>query len=164
MKTIPSLVLCFIAVAGCADGERVAVHAASGKLSATCNWNGECLPDLRFFSYDGPDVDIRFIFVPAVEGGEGLAPIQKYLRTTDVEIAPALLPKHEHSVCGQSEPLTSLTRYEGGVLSGSIEGTIRLCRTTGGDILDDTGIDPIPFTVTFDLTFDPREKPPASGS
>jgi hypothetical protein len=99
-----------------------------------------------------------------VEADGGLASIRSNLQATDVALVPALLPAHEHMVCGQSIPVTTLSSYEARILSGRIEGAIRLCRVVQGDILDDTGIDPIPFSVTFQLGFDPHERPPAPGS
>jgi hypothetical protein len=158
---IRDLALCCIALVASACGEHIAVNATNGKLAAACNWNGECLPEFRFFTYKGPEVELRLVFGSGVDSADSVRSIRANLQAADADIKPGLIPTDGHEVCGYTRPIPILTDYQRGILSGRLHGGIRLCRLLG-DVTDDTGIDPVSFTVAFDLAFDPHEMPPPS--
>jgi len=145
------------------NGGRVTIHATSSAAGdgfvATCNWDGTCLDDQRQFEYDGAEVDIHIGFKSAIDADASLASLRANQLYPDVDIVAARLPpENPYVYCGQTVPVLRIDGYDNGRLRGQIDGNMRRCQVFD-DILDDSGIDPVPFTVTFDLPFDPHQAP-----
>lgn len=88
-----------------------------------------------------------------------LASLRQHLEIGEDEFADGAIPESTDAiVCGQEGPKVHLEDFSGGRLRGSIEGSVRRCRAKG----DDTGVEPYPFVIHFDLGFDPNEAPPTS--
>ncbi|MCY0995333.1 hypothetical protein OV203_49865 [Nannocystis sp. ILAH1] len=135
--------------------------ALEGSFHATCNWDGTCDPDIRYFRFEGEDYDLRLAFASDILVDADLASLRQHLLLGEAEFADGVIPESSDAVvCGQEVPSAHLEDFSDGRLRGSIEGSVRRCRVVEGDILDDTGVEPYPFVIHFDLGFDPNEEPP----
>lgn len=154
-----TLLLALAAACDKADSDDLP-DAAEGSFHATCNWDGTCDPDTRYFRFEGDDYDIRVAFAGDILADASLTSLRQHLQLGEVEFADGAIPEStDVVVCGQEVPTAHLDEFSDGRLRGSIEGSVRRCRVKG-DILDDTGVEPYPFVIHFDLGFDPNEEPP----
>lgn len=134
--------------------------ATEGSFHATCNWDGTCDPDIRYFRFEGDDYDIHLAFASDILADASLASLRQHLKLGEIDFADGVIPESTDAiVCGQEVPSAHIDDFSDGRLRGSIEGSVRRCRAIG-DILDDTGVEPYPFVLHFDLGFDPNEEPP----
>lgn len=160
MRLLRLALLLALAVGCGKDGPDDLPDALEGSFHATCNWDGTCDPDIRYFRFEGDDYDIRLAFASDILTDTNLASLRQHLQLGEVDFADGVIPEATDAVvCGQEVPIARLDEFSGGRLRGSIEGSVRRCRVVG-DILDDTGVEPYPFVVEFDLGFDPNEAPP----
>jgi hypothetical protein len=147
------------ALAGCGGGEHLNVRVTEGRLSATCNWDGTCHPEFRFFKSDGRLAKLWFVFGSSIDTQNSLSGLRANMQVSEAHLADSLTAREGLIACGETVPQGTLSSFRDGRLAGRIDGAVRLCKDSGGDVLDDRGIDPLSFTVTFDLAFDPTESP-----
>ncbi|MFY0534297.1 hypothetical protein [Nannocystis pusilla] len=114
------------------DGPDDLPDALEGSFHATCNWDGACDPDIRYFRFEGEDYDLRLAFASDILVDADLASLRQHLQLGEAEFADGVIPESTDAVvCGQEVPSAHLEDFSDGRLRGSIEERAPLPRGGG---------------------------------